>query len=130
MSNNSDLQRVVDLVAVPMPSLKTPAPGSAPVSRITTTKIAIRHCCTARQRAYEEFSDDSEYRANKEACAAYCKAMPVLAGEKGIRDFIACAAHGVVIGAIPETRGGQLFYAAQVAISALQRERKSSESTE
>jgi hypothetical protein len=36
-----------------------------------------------------------------------------------------CAAHGILMGAVPENRGGQVLYAAQVAI---QRERKSPDS--
>jgi hypothetical protein len=45
--------------------------------------------------------------------------MPMLAGYEGIRDFVACAAHGILIGAIPPERGGQLLYAAQVALNTM-----------
>ena len=34
---------------------------------------------------------------------AYCNAMPMLVGYEGVRDFLACAAHGILIGAIPKT---------------------------
>jgi hypothetical protein len=46
--------------------------------------------------------------------------MPLPVGYEGVRDFIACAAHGILIGAIPPEKSGQLLYAAQVALNALQ----------
>lgn len=36
---------------------------------------------------------------------AYRCAMPLLLGYDNIRDFIACTAHGMLIGAIEESRG-------------------------
>jgi hypothetical protein len=50
--------------------------------------------------------------------------MPQLSGRESIRDFIACTAHGILIGAIPPQQSGQLLYAAQVALGSLQREPK------
>jgi hypothetical protein len=46
--------------------------------------------------------------------------MPSLSGPDNIRDFIACVAHGMLIGAIRDTDGARLLYAAQVARGALQ----------
>jgi hypothetical protein len=51
---------------------------------------------------------------------AYCNAMPMLVGYEGVRDFLACAAHGILIGAIPQDRAGKLLYAAQVALGTFQ----------
>jgi hypothetical protein len=51
---------------------------------------------------------------------AYRRAMPSLSGPDNIRDFIACVAHGMLIGAIRDTDGARLLYAAQVARGALQ----------
>jgi hypothetical protein len=62
--------------------------------------------------------------AAKPAAEAYCNAMPMLVGYEGVRDFIACAAHGILIGAISREKGGQLLYAAQVALAAVHMERK------
>ncbi|MGA9668148.1 MAG: hypothetical protein WBQ94_03015 [Terracidiphilus sp.] len=62
--------------------------------------------------------------AAKEAGAAYRNAMPMLAGQNGARDFIACAAHGILIGAIPKEDSGPVLYAAQVALSIAQSERR------
>jgi hypothetical protein len=89
---------------------------------------AIKRCCTAWQRAYNAAANKGQdgYDAKEAASNAYRNAMPVLAGYDGIRDFIACAAHGILVDAIPEEKSGQLFYAAQVAISSLSREPKSS----
>jgi hypothetical protein len=66
---------------------------------------------------------DKSYAAYK-AGPAYCKAMPPLAGYENIRDFLACAAHGILIEAIPQQRANQLLYAAQVALASLHFEPK------
>ncbi|MGB6723459.1 MAG: hypothetical protein WBE72_21855, partial [Terracidiphilus sp.] len=83
----------------------------------------------AWRRAYNDYMKnsrtDNEFIAADEASKAYCGAMPLLAGLDGIRDFIACAAYGILIGAIPANRSGQILYAAQVAFSTLPRDPKS-----
>ena len=50
--------------------------------------------------------------------------MPPLADYESIREFIACAAHGILINAIPQQRANQLLYAAQVALASLNYEPK------
>jgi hypothetical protein len=65
---------------------------------------------------------DNKYIAADQASEAFRSAMPLLEGYDGIRDFIACTAHGILINAIPRERGGQLLYAAQVALAVLHRE--------
>jgi hypothetical protein len=62
--------------------------------------------------------------AAHKAGPAYCKAMPPLADYESIRDFIACAAHGILIDAIPKKSASQLLYAAQVALATLHYEPK------
>ncbi len=93
-------------------------------------RAAIKRCCAAWQRAYDAYmgrskgsSTDSIFAAHN-AHPAYCKAMPPLAGYENIRDFLACAAHGILIEAIPEKRANQLLYAAQVALASLRYESK------
>ena len=88
-------------------------------------RAAIKRCCAAWKRSYDAYLEstkgsgrDTIYAAHQ-ACPAYCKAMPPLAGYENIRDFIACAAHGILIGAIPEKRANQILYAAQVALASL-----------
>lgn len=105
-----------------------PVPALVPDPK--QTKAAIRRCCAAWKRAYEAYLEGTD-RSNRtrifaahEAGPAYCRAMPPLAGYENIRDFIACAAHGILINAIPEKRANQLLYAAQVALASLHFEPK------
>ena len=118
-------------------------PGPPPTS--TTAKAALRRCFAAWQRAFNQcMREEAEILARKraksggkagdedetyslspvfaarQAAPAYCNAMPVLEGYEGIRDFIACTAHGVLIGAITPQRSAQLLYAAQIALNAFQ----------
>lgn len=87
---------------------------------------AIR-CCKAWRQAYnDEIARHSSNRdARIAASEAYCLAMPTLSSEESIRDFIACAAHGILLGAFKDRQGSQLLYAAQVASGAIARTRKS-----
>ena len=95
--------------------------GSASGAALKTPAIA--RCCDAwRSRYQAEISkskskDDvlSAFRAD----ASYRDAMPPLIDYESIHDFIACAAHGMLIGAIPRQDGTRLLYAAQVALAAL-----------
>jgi hypothetical protein len=94
------------------------------------TRAAIKRCCAAWQRSYDAYMEgtqgcntDKSYAAFK-AGPAYCKAMPPLAGYENIRDFLACAAHGILIEAIPQKMANQLLYAAQVALATLHYEPK------
>jgi hypothetical protein len=98
-----------------------PGPGLKP----SNPKAALRRCCAAWQRAFDAYmatkKGDNIDRmfATGPASEAYCNAMPMLVGYEGVRDFLACAAHGILIGAIPQDRAGQLLYAAQVALATL-----------
>jgi hypothetical protein len=105
-------------------------PLPAPDLNPKQSRVAIKRCCAAWQRAYKAYMEGkdgdsmAEVFAAHEAGPAYCKAMPPLAGYESIRNFIACVAHGILINAIPQKRANQLLYAARVALSALGRERK------
>jgi hypothetical protein len=102
--------------AIPLPALD-PSPQHS--------KAAIKRCCAAWRRAYNESLKGTPHRSGDKIIAefdakpAYCQALPPLAGRENIRDFIACVAHGVLLDAIPERRVNHLLYAAQVALSAL-----------
>ena len=93
-------------------------------------RAAIKRCRAAWKRAYDACLEGTDgdgcarINAAHEAGPAYRKAMPPLAGYESIRDFIACTAYGILLGAIPESRGSQLLYAAQVALAALHHEPK------
>jgi hypothetical protein len=108
-----------------------PAPSLDPHS--TNATAALKRCCAAWRRAYNAKMEEMEgtegneldmHFASKPAGEAYCKAMPLLSGDEGIRDFIACTAHGILIGAITHEKSGQLLYAAQVALATLNQKQK------
>ena len=112
----------------------TPQPASAPAPRLKPDPInarpAVRRCMAAWRRSFNAYMEDSDgnhtdkiFAAN-EADKAYCNAMPLLSGYESIRDFIACTAHGILIGAIPPQKSGHILYAAQVALSTLHYEPK------
>jgi len=91
--------------AIPLPVIE-PNPKQA--------QAAIKRCCAAWQRTYDVYLAGTlkdkydKIEAVQEAGRAYCKAMPPLAGYESIRDFLACAAHGILIKAIPQQRANQL----------------------
>lgn len=97
----------------------------APLLKRSSAGEALRRCRAAWQRAFNASMTANGNRsgytlaAELDAARAYRNAMPVLSGFNGIHDFIACVAHGILIGAIPPEKSGQLLYAAQVAISTL-----------
>ena len=132
------MQKLLETIKLPSGAIKaisepraskcvTPDPAPAKAR----TRAALKRCCAAWQRAYNAYFERDRSKpeignmfAEREAVEAYCKNMPVLDGYQGVRDFIACAAHGIVIGAIPAERSGQLIYAAQVALSFLKQEKE------
>ncbi len=82
---------------------------------------AVVRCSQALERVYAEARAQrkSPYSVRTEANAAFCKALPPLTGAHNIRDFIACVARGMLLGAIEGQDGPRLLYAAQVANGAL-----------
>ncbi|MFZ0337116.1 MAG: hypothetical protein WAL45_03730 [Terracidiphilus sp.] len=104
----------VEIVAEPNPALANPA---------------IARCAKAWEDAYREQmeEEDSDYGATQRAAEAYRAALPPLTSRDNCRDFIACVAHGILLGAIPETNAGKLLYAAQVALGAVSAEERSRE---
>ena len=132
MSESDDrIERaILKVIGQPSPAtVLAPLPPGAPPS----SQAALRKCRSAWQRAFNAYLRDEcepdpdsvdRMLAAKEAAVAYCNAMPSLAGPDGIRDFITCAAFGILIGAIPAERSGQVLYAAQVALAALPSDRR------
>jgi hypothetical protein len=112
----------------------TPAPPQSPQPSPKASRAAIKRCVAAWKRVYQENLKHSKPTSAEKALAAYragpayCEAMPPLSGYENIRDFIACAAHGILIDAIPEKRANQLLYAAQVALVSLNCEPKAQKS--
>jgi len=78
---------------------------------------AVSHCCDGWELAFQEemAKGEDDVIAAIEADEAYRGTLPPLAGHENICDFIACVAHGMLIGAISESCGTKLLYAAQVA---------------
>lgn len=131
MAESSILQRAL-AVAFDNPNTEPvttlpPPPPALPES----AKAALKKCRAAWQRAFNQAMEGTDGGridrsfAARDAAQAYCAAMPVLVGSSGIRDFLACAAYGILIGAIPPDRSGQILYAAQIALNALPRDSRS-----
>ena len=91
----------LDALSKPSPAVQNPA---------------VARCCKAWRRVYRAQADD-KYYAPKWAAEAYRAAMPPLTSPQNCRDFIACVAQGMLIGAIDEKDGGKLLYAVQIAVS-------------
>ena len=85
---------------------------------------AIARCLSARQSVYREelAKGKTSFSAARDAAAAYRSAMPSLSGQENIRDFVACVAHGMLLGTIEGKNATKLLYAAQVALSAIRRQ--------
>jgi Na+/glutamate symporter len=82
---------------------------------------AVARCLNEWERVYkaEKAKRKDDYDATEEAEKAYRDAMPPLSGYENIRDFIACVAHAMIVGAIADNQASKLLYAAQVALSAV-----------
>jgi hypothetical protein len=95
--------------------------GSSP--RTLPANPAIARCWEAWKLRFlaEESQGADDVVAAHHADASYRDAMPALVDHESIRDFIACAAHGMLIGVIPCENGTQFLYAAQVALATLHR---------
>lgn len=116
----------------PTPSTATPAtlsesPIDTPETESEIARAAIKRCMAAWSRVYnanmegeEDVIFNREY-ACREAAGPYCAALPPLTTRENIRAFIACVAQGVLIEAIPPNKSGSLLYAAQVALSSVNR---------
>jgi hypothetical protein len=87
---------------------------------------AVLNCWTAYEQIYaiERGEGASDDRAHEEGKMAYRQAMPCLADQASIRDFIACVTHGMVLRLIANEDGTKLIYAANVAAGFFHREAK------
>ncbi len=64
------------------------------------------------------FRGECDAVARYKARRAYQLAMPPLTGSRNVRNFIACATHGMLLGALDGNEATKLLYAAQVAHTA------------
>jgi hypothetical protein len=78
---------------------------------------AVALCMQAWTREHQSVlqSNRGQCAANDAAAAAYQRTLPTLIGIDNIRNFIACVAHGMLIGAIKGAMAYRLLYAAQIA---------------
>jgi len=99
----------------------TPEPSTQP-----ETSAAVQRCLEAFNRVYRPLLAKGNYEciASRDAGPAYRAAMPQLTSASSVRDFIACTAQGLLVGAIDEKHAARLLYAAQVASGAFNRQAK------
>jgi hypothetical protein len=92
---------------------------------------AIAHCARAWEKARRAGLESGlgEMDAAGKAAEAYRAALPPLTSRDNCRDFIACVAQGILLGAISDANAGKLLYAAQVAVTVCCAEEKSRERT-
>lgn len=91
---------------------------------------AVDRCMEAWNRIYlpARANGGSNCAASYSAAPAFRAAMPKLNTPSDIRDFIACTAQGILIGAIDEKQASRLLYAAQVASGVVNRQEKDAKS--
>jgi hypothetical protein len=107
---------------IPRPSQSASQSDPAPAPTSTIARCIKAHN-KARSEAYARTED--RFTARDAGASAYRNAMPPLIGAENIRDFIACVAQGLLIGAIENKDASKLLYAAQVASSAQNRSAES-----
>lgn len=91
--------------------MQTPEPEE---SRLNA---AVQRCCEAYHRVLAiPRPQDGKGSAKDFASEAFRHAMPFLTSAINIEAFIACVAHGMLLGAIYPDDASKLLYAAQVAI--------------
>jgi hypothetical protein len=121
MSDSSTTEMILLEATQILSTTPVPVPDSEPAH----VRAALRRCRTAWQRAYKVEMDKTHGNEGDDVFAcfyggkAYRKAMPILSNYESIQAYIACATHGLLIGAIAPEESGHILYAAQVAIGAL-----------
>jgi hypothetical protein len=105
---------MVELAQTPLP--KPDAGEISPASE----NPAVARCCEAYARVSKIAADQGKgyVYASFYGAKAFRKALPALSSPENIRDFIACVAHGTLIGTIQGPDAARLLYAAQVAHTA------------
>ncbi len=99
-----------------------PSPASSPSaeSQPPPVSLAVARCIEAYNRTYkaERTARHDEFDSTRSAQRAFRAALPPLVGHENIRDFIACIAQSILLGAIKGNDASKLLYAAQVALGA------------
>lgn len=113
-------------LAYTMRPLAIDAQADPPRDRTTRAAKAVELCKDEWTRAYKLAKEkgQSEARAVRMASVAYKLAMPRMDTLPTIRAAITCIAHGITLEVFDGRDGSQLLYAAQVALSVLNRKGK------
>ena len=92
----------------------------------STVNPAVARCTDAWNRAYRTdlAINQTKAAALETTGRAFCKATPQLVFYDNIRDFSACCAQGVLLGAIDPARSAKLLYVVQVALSSYRQIRR------
>ena len=87
-------------------------------------RAAVVRCADAWFQTYKATlaNGESSSEARRKANEVYRLTMPPLIGYENIRDFIACTAHGMLLGAIDSRQSTKLLYAAQVTLGAVRKQ--------
>jgi hypothetical protein len=95
------------------------APTLTPDANPALQNPAIAHCCEVWESTFRQALNEGKslVLARVAAHKAYQKSLPPLSGNRNIRNFIACVAHGMLQGSILSPAGARLIFAAQVAKS-------------
>jgi len=113
-----------------IPPLTTPRMEGDFYPSLTNPAVAL--CVEVWQKVHRATWEQTcnPYAAERCAGKAYRLALPPLTGYQNIRDFIACASYGILLGAIKPGIGTKLAYTAQVALLALSQQSKTLTPTE
>ncbi len=84
------------------------------------TEVGLKHLS-------DTFTTKEKADCMNRACIMYRLALPALDTYEDIHAYIACIAQGVALGIFSGRDGSQLLYAAQVALSVVQLQRKDEE---
>ena len=82
---------------------------------------AVARCCAPWDQVYQQAraQGKGDTFAAMDAGQIYRRNLPALDSLEAVRDFIACVAQGMLLGAIAGADGTRLIYAAQVADTSL-----------
>lgn len=109
-----------------------PFPSFAQPQTASNHHPAVQHCLDAWLRTYKEERalGKGDWTGRQSASEAYRAAMPELTSSAGVKDFLACVAHGTLIEAISEKTASRLLAAAQIALRAHRRSPEPEPATE
>jgi hypothetical protein len=114
------------LIALMPRGLTLAAAAVPPRDRASRGAKAVAICQQEWQRAYDLAREKglNAAKALRMASVAYKMAMPKMDSLPAIRAAITCIAHGITLEVFDGRDGSQLLYAAQVALSVLNRKEK------